>query len=198
MRRIILSIITFLLISCNSGSLENKDKQKDTIENKEEQITSNENKDISIDKKVQKDSLEELKSFIAFCKKFGEALKKNDTTSLDKYIDSVVIFHGYLDFDPVITLIGEERIILVMHESYKHYFRDAENEIVCKDVFLNDKVIIKEYVTNKKNKDYQWICNFKFIKNESGEWKLVETYTDTRQIVEFGIKKMLEEEKYLY
>jgi len=191
MRTIILSFITFLLISCNSGSLDNKDKQNITKANKNEQTTSNENKDISIDNKVQKDSIEELKSFIEFCKKFGEALKKNDTALLDKYIDSVVIFHGHWDFDPKITLIGEERIILVLHESENQVydFRDEQKSVVGKDVFLNEKIIINEF---KKDRDYQWVCDFKFIKNQTGEWKFKETFTDTRLIVDSGIKKLLE------
>lgn len=175
MRATILSSFLVLLFSCDLSVKDIRERENLSKESKKEQMIFQENKENKVNKSKEKiDISDERKEFIEFCMRFGKALENNDTIFLERNIDNLVLFNGHLDNDPKIKLSGRDRIIEV-RESYMNYG--------CEGIFFDEDYLNKSYKEYKESQwDYIWVCDYIFKKSKLGEWKLIETWTNTEEL----------------
>ncbi len=152
-------LFIILLVSCRSNNVINND----------EQLSSNPNLKATTGE------------FREFWNNFGKALRDNDTTALDKYLDTTVFLYGREDEDPKFLLYNRDRIIKVREIYLTGGTYDYQNDtnISYTDFFLSKNALNREYVEGEDN---QAIEDFVFKKNKWDEWKLIGVYSDTKNL----------------
>lgn len=162
-------LFVFLIVSCNTELKNDYEREPKPDSN----FNSNTSK-VSVEKFKN-----EVSSFREFLMKFASALRENDTSALDEYLENPVIFKGKEDSDPVYKLTKTKRIDKIL-EIYtkKGFYDDIKDLSVSYIDFFNDS----NALMNECNDDniYQDIKDFSFKRNNDNVWKLIMVYSNDK------------------
>jgi hypothetical protein len=128
-------------------------------------------------------------SIRTFLIQFTDAMDKNDTTRVIKFINLPLEVYGYEDRDPRVEIKNIIQIFQVLQISLNNESYDVKTDESFKNSIHLKKPFINENINNPKSDTNFSITDFDF-KLINRDWKLTRVYIDTKNY-NFRLKSKL-------